>query len=150
MALERSLRFYQRSLGLAEVKRGDMSQYGRGTSVLLEHPESHQRIVFNWYPKGSPFATPYVPGEGLDHIGVIVPDLEAAIASLLDAGARPTSVTLASTSGSQVCFEDPDGNWIELFRDAAESPPAPSRIRHKPPAKKSTRRPARHVPSRRG
>jgi catechol 2,3-dioxygenase-like lactoylglutathione lyase family enzyme len=137
--LARSLHFYQSTLDLREVRRGDMSQYGRGTWILLEDPERHPRIELNWYPEGSPFATPYAPGDGLDHIGCLVEDLEASTKSLLAAGARPTSVTLASTSGYQVCLTDPDGNWIELFRDNPASPTPSTKPRARSTPRKSAR-----------
>jgi lactoylglutathione lyase len=134
MDLDRSLRFYGSLLGLREVHRGDLSAYGRGTFVHMEDPGSGQRIELNWYPEGSMFATPYTPGDGLDHIGVVVDDLEKTTESMLAAGARPTSVTLASSNGHQVCLLDPDGNWIELYE---ESPPP----RASPARRGGTRRP---------
>lgn len=115
--LDRSLAFFTEHLGLREVSRGDMRQYGggRGRWVLLQDPRSEQRLELNWYPEGSPYAVPYEPGEGLDHIGFVVDDVEEAFARLLAAGAEPTELTPESTQGYQACVKDPDGNWIELF-----------------------------------
>jgi catechol 2,3-dioxygenase-like lactoylglutathione lyase family enzyme len=119
--LDRSLRFYGRALGLKEVSRGDLSEYGAGRWVLLEDPRSHQRLELNWYPRSSRFATRYVPGEGLDHIGFLlgkVPRsrLEAEYRRLLAAGARPTPITPKLSDGWVANVKDPDGNWIEIFR----------------------------------
>jgi len=120
--LDRSLRFYTRSLGLREVSRGDLSQYGRGTWVLLQDPASHQRLELNWYPPGSQFDVPFVIGEGLDHIGFFLGPVSAAALTrtyqrLLRQGAGPTNVTPTSTDGWVGYVTDPDGNWIEIFRD---------------------------------
>ena len=120
--LDRSLRFYTKVLGLREVSRGDLSQYGRGTWVLLQDPASHQRLELNWYPRGSQFDVPFVTGEGLDHIGFFLGKVSAATLNrtydrLLRRGAGPTSVTPASTGGYVGYVTDPDGNWIEIFRD---------------------------------
>ena len=70
--LERSLKFYSELLGLREVKRGTQYELGGGIWVLLRDEESKQQLELNWYPEGSPFNVPYVPGEGLDHVGFIV------------------------------------------------------------------------------
>ena len=119
--LERSLRFYTKVLGLREVSRGDLSQYGRGTWVLLRDPASRQQLELNWYPKGSQFDVPFVTGEGLDHIGFFLGHVPAATLgrvyrSLLRRGAAPTNVTPAMTDGWVGYVTDPDGNWIEVFR----------------------------------
>lgn len=120
--LDRSVRFYTRALGLREVSRGDLSQYGRGTWVLLQDPRSRQRLELNWYPPGSQFDVPFVVGEGLDHIGFFLGPVPAATLNrtyrrLLRQGAGPTSVTPATTEGFVGYVTDPDGNWIEIFRD---------------------------------
>ncbi len=70
----------------------------------------------NWYPPGSKFAVPYVPGEGLDHIGFQVEDVEASYRELLARGATETGVGPSDTEGWQAYVEDPDGNWIELYK----------------------------------
>lgn len=119
--LGRSLQFYTQALGLREVSRGDLSQYGRGTWVLLQDPVSRQRLELNWYPKGSQFDVPFVAGEGLDHVGFYLgPATRATLVRtyqrLLRQGAAPTNVTPATTDGWVGYVTDPDGNWIEIFR----------------------------------
>lgn len=117
--LERSVKFYTALLGLNEVKRGDMSKYGggRGKWVLLKDSESGAELELNWYPSGSRFATPYVPGEGLDHICFVCKDkqsMETKYKELLANGAEATGVGPEQTEGWQAYVKDPDGNWIEL------------------------------------
>lgn len=142
--LDRSLRFYTKALGLREVTRGDLSQYGRGTWVLLQDPVSHQRLELNWYPSGSQFDVPFVSGEGLDHIGFFLGPapasaLRRAYERLLRQGAGPTSVTPATTNGWVGYVTDPDGNWIEIFRDETTV----EKRRAKPRARSTKRRKGR-------
>lgn len=122
MDLDRSLRFYTKALGLREKARGDLTQYGRGIWVLLQDPVSRQRLELNWYPKGSQFDVPFVVGEGLDHVGfflgpVPVATLNRTYHRLLRQGAGPTNVTPDTTDGWVAYVTDPDGNWVEIFRD---------------------------------
>ncbi len=112
--LERSLDFYTKLLGLKEVRRGKM-RHG-GVWVLLEDPRSHQRLELNWYPPDSPFSTPYIPGEGLDHIGFKVSDSRSLCKKLV---AKGVAVALAPEDKNGIkgvyYLKDPDSNWIELF-----------------------------------
>lgn len=114
--LEASLKFYTQALGLEEVRRGEMLQYGRGRWVLLKDRETGQQLELNWYPPGSLFDTPYIPGEGLDHVGFRVEDVYASYKELVRKGAEPTEVTPESTDGWGAYVKDPDGNWIELYK----------------------------------
>ena len=141
--LDRSLRFYTKVLGLREVSRGDLSQYGRGTWVLLRDPTSRQQLELNWYPKGSQFDVPFVIGEGLDHIGFFLGSVPATALnrvyqSVLRQGAGPTSISPANTGGWVGYDTDPDGNWIEIFRSptAAEKRRAKAEAARTKPRKK--------------
>jgi lactoylglutathione lyase len=116
--LDRSLRFYTELLGLREVGRGEMTEHDGGTWVLLRDETSGQQLELNWYPKGSRFDVPYVPGEGLDHIGFVVEDVEEAFRKLLEAGAQPTEVDPSSTGGTVAYVRDSDGNWIEFYENS--------------------------------
>ncbi len=58
----------------------------------------------------------YVPGEGLDHIGFMVRDVQAKYMELLAKGVVPTEITPENTEGWQAFVKDPDGNWIELSK----------------------------------
>ncbi len=114
--LERSLKFYAENLGLREVRRGDLTKHGMGIWVLLEDPISSQRLGLNWYPKGSQFDVSYTVGEGLDHIGFVVNDVEATYHELLAKGAEPTGVDPKETDGWTAYLKDPDGNWVEIYQ----------------------------------
>lgn len=119
--LRRSLRFYTQVLGLKETIRGDLRGIGRGIWVGLEDPRSKVKLELNWYPPRSAFGGRYRAGEALDHIGFEIGRassraLVRCYEGLLRAGARPTSITPATTDGWMGCVRDPDGNWVEVFR----------------------------------
>ena len=115
--LPRALAFVENGLGLKELRRGKVP--GAGTWVLLEDPVSHQRIELNHYPKGSKFATPFVAGEGLDHLGVRVTSIAAAGRRLRKAGARRLHAVRWRGTVVVEYWEGPDGLWVELIVDPA-------------------------------
>lgn len=112
--LERSLDFYSGLLGLRKTREGTMKHGGRW--VLLEDPRSHQRLELNWYPPDSPYNTPYVPGEGLDHIGFRVSDPASVYRRLLSKGVK-SALSPEDRDGVKGVYyvKDPDGNWVEFF-----------------------------------
>ena len=123
--LERSLEFYRTILDLEMVSRAESA---RGTAVQLRDRQSGQRLELNWYPPGSPYATPYTPGEGLDHIGVQVRNVFETLERLKKAGIQPVTPELASreevwiTSSFRAFYiKDPDGNFLELYDVPEES-----------------------------
>lgn len=114
--LDRSVKFYTTVLGLKEERRGDMRKYGLGIWVLLRDEESGERLELSWYPPGSQYDVPFVPGEALDHIGFVVDDVEATYRDLLARGADPSGVDPEATGGWTAFVKDPDANWIEIFQ----------------------------------
>jgi catechol 2,3-dioxygenase-like lactoylglutathione lyase family enzyme len=111
--LARSVRFFGRGLGLTELRRGKMPH--GGVWVLLADPVSHQQLELNWYPRGSRYATPFSPGEGLDHFGVRVSDMRAAGRRLRAAGARKVDEIRWQGKVALEFYEGPDGIWVELI-----------------------------------
>jgi lactoylglutathione lyase len=112
--LDRSLRFYTELLGLKRVGGGRMAHGGR--YVVVQDPRSRQRLELNWYPPSHPFATPYRPGDGLDHIGFRVPDPAATYRKLRAKGVK-SALAPTDRHGMRGVYYllDPDGNWIEFF-----------------------------------
>ena len=112
--MERSLDFYVGLLGLKEQRRGKM-RHG-GVWVLLADPRTRQRLELNWYPQGSPYATRYVPGDGLDHIGFTAKHPQAVFDRLVSKGVEP-ALKLEGEGGAKGIYyvKDPDGNWVEFF-----------------------------------
>ncbi|MEM3671062.1 MAG: VOC family protein [Thermoprotei archaeon] len=115
-SLERSLLFYKEGLGLVEITRGSMSH--GGVFVELEDPTTHQRLELNWYPEGSAYDAPYLAGEGLDHLGFDVDDVEKTIGRLVSLGGKVAVkpwVERGDSGRYLIGFvEDPDGIWVEV------------------------------------
>jgi catechol 2,3-dioxygenase-like lactoylglutathione lyase family enzyme len=111
--LSKSVRFFTSGLGLREVRRGTMGH--GGIWVLMEDQISHQHVELNWYPPGSKYATPFVPGEGLDHIGVRVTNVPAAARRLRAAGAQRVVEFRDRGTVAVAYYEGPDGLWVELI-----------------------------------
>jgi lactoylglutathione lyase len=112
--LERSINFYTELLGLKKLRQGRM--YHGGKWVLLEDPRSPQRLELNWYPDNSPYATPYEPGDGLDHIGFRVQNAASTFKKLVAKGATPALVPGNKNGVKGIYYlKDPDGTWIEFF-----------------------------------
>jgi lactoylglutathione lyase len=121
--LDRSLRFYTEGLGLREKGRGTM--HHGGVFVGLEDPTSHFELELNYYPPGSPYARPYSVGEGLDHLGVVVPDPLALIDRLRSLGAKVALEPWRESDRYWIGFvEDPDGIWIEIEGPATPTEPS--------------------------
>jgi lactoylglutathione lyase len=111
--LDRSLKFYVGGLGLAERKRGTMSH--GGVWVNLVDPRSKARLELNYYPPGTPFARPYSPGDGLDHIGFDVDDARVVVERLRKSGAKVAVEPWLEQDRYWIGFvEDPDGLWVEI------------------------------------
>jgi len=120
--IEKSLEFYTKLLGLEEVARGDNSAIGGGTYVLLRDKNSGQKLELNYYPEGSPYASNYLPGEGLDHISFRVNNVAEIQRLLQDRGVEKVDLisSLQEVQTAQSSFHvgymrDPDGNWIEFY-----------------------------------
>jgi catechol 2,3-dioxygenase-like lactoylglutathione lyase family enzyme len=112
--LEESIKFYVELLGLRKKREGTMHHEGKW--VLLEDPRSRQRLELNWYPKTSPYATKYKPGEELDHIGFKVQDAASTYKKLVSKGATPALVPEDKNGVKGIYYlKDPNGIWIEFF-----------------------------------
>lgn len=127
---ERSKLFYTKIFGLVELA-GYSSEEAK--YVLFKDRKSGQRLELNWYANSSPYATPYLPGEGLDHIGVRVANVTETLNRLSELGIQPSTKELSSnediwttSTGHHVAYiKDPDGNFIELYDHPEEPPEGP-------------------------
>ncbi len=121
--LHRSCEFYTRHFGLRPAEGSELppNPPKDQAMVLLIDPQSGQRLELNYYPEGNPYAVPYVPGEGLDHLAFRVDDLERLLEELRRDGIHPESMAhfqgpMMATPTFRVAYiRDPDGNQIELF-----------------------------------
>jgi len=136
--LAKSTEFYTALLDLEELKRVQLPD---SAYVLFRDRRSGQRLELNWYAKTSPFATPYVPGEGLDHIEVRVRNLPQMLEKLAVRGILPATRKFGETAaalerkrsepqdvefldkdvwttstGHRIAYiQDPDGNFLCLY-----------------------------------
>lgn len=138
--LPRSIRFY-RKLGFRVLRRGSFSHGGR--YVHLVFPGSSHRLELNYYPRGSRFYEPPVPGQEFDHFGFRARDPGAWLRMVRRAGAR-FALGYTDRPQQQLYFvRDPDGVWIGVFGPIVSRPtqfPARAPRRRPAPAAKARRR----------
>jgi catechol 2,3-dioxygenase-like lactoylglutathione lyase family enzyme len=112
--VDEAVAFYTKHLGFtllssaapafADVARGDLR-------LLLSGPASSAG-------RAMPDGTKPVPG-GWNRIEFVVDDIEAEVDRLRGAGLRFRNDIVTGPGGSQIVFDDPSGNPIELFQPAA-------------------------------
>ena len=117
--MEESLRFYTEVLGMVIVEPLQKTTPTKGSVVTLKSPNSEQLLELNHYEEGSPYRSPYVNGEDLDHIAFDVEDLGATIKDLKRQGVEV--VVEPYQIGYQIGWKeayvkDPNGIWIELLQ----------------------------------
>jgi catechol 2,3-dioxygenase-like lactoylglutathione lyase family enzyme len=111
--VEAAVAFYTTHLGFhlisragvafADVARGDLR-------LLLSGPASSA---------GRPMPDGRRPGPGgWNRIQLVVEDIRAEVERLRAAGLRSRNDILTGPGGSQILFEDPAGNVVELFQPA--------------------------------
>ena len=105
--VEASVRWYQELLGV-EVERLDDWRAGEAPFVSLRISPSTVIDLF---------AGAEVPGTGIDHIALVVDDVDLAeltTRSDLDFEGPPATLWGARGYGQGVYLRDPDGNLVEL------------------------------------
>lgn len=110
--LEASVKFYTTLFGMKELDRSTIAE-AKGIAVNLAMDESGHVLELNYYEKGSPHATPYEVGEGLDHLAFRVDDLDQALAEAKKAG-YPKVLEVKGPQSRWAYIRDPNGIWIEL------------------------------------
>lgn len=134
--LERSEEFYTKLFDLVELKR---VRHDGGAYILFKDRRSGQRLELNWYAPGSPYDTPYTPGDGWDHLGIRVRSVPQQLERLKKLGIEPATRELqgdpttglhppsegdvwVDDAGHRVAYiKDPDGNFLELYDHPEES-----------------------------
>lgn len=111
--LAASVRFYTSVLGFREVDRFIQPSTG-GTLVLLAMEPGGHQLELNYYPPGSQFDTKYDVGEGLDHLGFEVTDLDGVLAEAKKAG-YPAVLEMRDPQHRWAYVQDPNGIWVEFF-----------------------------------
>lgn len=112
--VDEAVAFYTKHLGFtllssaapafADVTRGDLRLLLSGSTSSAGRP--------------MPDGTKPVPG-GWNRIEFVVDDIEAEVDRLRGAGLRFRNNVVTGPGGSQIVFDDPSGNPIELFQPAA-------------------------------
>ncbi len=111
--LQKSIDFYTKLLGMKVVDQGKIEQT-KGETVALVSEKSDFVLELNYYEENSPYNTKYTAGEGLDHLGFKVDNLEKALEEAKLAGYR-IILEMKADNNRWVYIEDPDGIWIELY-----------------------------------
>ena len=86
--LERSEEFYTKLFDLVELK---WVRHDGGAYILFKDRRSGQRLELNWYAPGSPYDTPYTPGDGRDHLGIRVRSVPEQLERLKKLGIEPAT-----------------------------------------------------------
>jgi lactoylglutathione lyase len=110
--LDASIKFYTELLGMTALQRETIGET-KGVVVDLVGEGSNHPLELNYYEQGSRFDSRFEPGEGLDHLGFKVDDLDKAIAEAEKAG-YPVVQEVRSATNRWVYIRDPNGIWVEL------------------------------------
>lgn len=134
--VDAALRFYVQGLGM-RMRFQFRIKETRGRILELVSGDGKHFLELNWYPPGSEHATPYVPGEALDHFCFKVKDatLGQAIAHLEQHGGRLTIPVFKEGKSVLAYVDSPDGHTIEL----SQSQKGAARAAKKAPAKPKTK-----------
>jgi lactoylglutathione lyase len=114
--MEESLKFYTDVLGMIITEPLQKTAPTKGSVVTLKSPNSEQVLELNHYEEDSPFNSPYVNGEDLDHIAFDVQDLEATVKELKQRGVKVVVEPYAIGGWKEAYIKDPNGIWIELLQ----------------------------------
>lgn len=111
--LDASLKFYREVLDLTPSHTLDFPQF---TLVYLRNPESDAELELT-LNKGR--ETPYGHGDGYGHVAVVVDDVAARHAELVEAGYQPLPVKEFRSGDTLLArfffIQDPDGYKIEVL-----------------------------------
>jgi catechol-2,3-dioxygenase len=114
--LDRSIDFYSRTLGLAQLFRG-RSESGRFEVAYLAEPASGTLLGLTQHDEGA--AQPFNPRTtGLDHVSFSVAtreDLTAWVSRLGELGIENSGITDQPPFGAGLNFADPDGIALEFY-----------------------------------
>src|SRR5271157_3007599 len=80
--MEESVKFYTGVLGMIIAEPLQKTSPTKGSVITLKSTNSEQLLELNHYEEESPFNSPYVEGENLDHLAFDVQDLEATVKEL--------------------------------------------------------------------
>jgi catechol 2,3-dioxygenase-like lactoylglutathione lyase family enzyme len=113
--LARAKRFYVQGLGMRVRFQFHIKETG-GRIVELVSGDGRHFLELNWYPEGSAHATPYAPGEALDHLAFRIGDasMAEAIAHLQEHWGTLRIAPFEEGDCVLAYVDSPDGHTIEL------------------------------------
>jgi catechol 2,3-dioxygenase-like lactoylglutathione lyase family enzyme len=113
--LPAALAFYRDGLGMRVRFQFKIKETG-GRIVELVSGDGKHFLELNWYPPGSEHATPYEPGEALDHLAFRIKggSLEEAIRHLEQHGGKLRIPPFKEGDCLLAYVDSPDGHTIEL------------------------------------
>jgi lactoylglutathione lyase len=118
--IERSIRFYTEVMGFSVLRRWK-NEETRATLAFLGYahdPSGMQlELVERWDR-----TEPYTVGDGYGHIGILVPDMQAAFAYYRSLGVTIAREPVRNVSALLGFIEDPDGYPIELIQFLEKTP----------------------------
>ena len=107
MNLEKSLKFYEKALGLKEVRR-KCAEDGSFILVYLEDGESRHQLELTWLRDRS---EPYDLGDEEFHLAFHTDDFDAAH----EKHAAMGCICFENPGMGIYFIQDPDGYWIEII-----------------------------------
>jgi methylmalonyl-CoA/ethylmalonyl-CoA epimerase len=111
--LQQSIDFYVNVLGMNLKARHRINET-KGEIAALESGDDVFALELNYYEEDSPYYTPYIVGEELDHLAFKVDNLDEALREAKSLG-YPCIQEIKTTKYRWAYIEDPNGIWIELF-----------------------------------
>ena len=111
--VQQSIDFYSKVLGMTLLGRSKIEKV-KGEVASLQSKDGGFQLELNHYDPDSPYNTPYVVGEGLDHLAFKVDNLDEALHTAEGLG-YDTRLDMKTESSRWAYIEDPNGIWIELF-----------------------------------
>lgn len=109
--LDRSLAFYEKALGLKEVRRKEKPEF---TLVFVGDGVSDYRLELTWLRDRK---EPYDLGDNESHIAFAVDDYEAAHRLHEEMGC----ICYENREMNLYFIEDPDGYWLEILSSDRKS-----------------------------
>ncbi len=117
--MEESVKFYTGVLGMVIAEPLQKTTPTKGSVVTLKSINSEQLLELNHYEEESPYNSPYIVGENLDHLAFDVQDLEATVKQHKRRGVEVVvePYAIGSEIGWKEAYvKDPNGIWIELLQ----------------------------------
>lgn len=114
--MDESIRFYTEILGMEIAEKRERTEPTKGEVATMKSPDSTQLLELNFYENNSPFYTPYLNGEDLDHLAFDVENLESVVANLKSKGIEIVVEPYQIGGWREAFIKDPNGIWIELLQ----------------------------------